>query len=149
MHLNVVGQLTFNRLSVSVWPNSANACGLRDWRPCEGEQERLTHRRPYVIVIQAAVSKAAMTITPSSVLSVRVSASERSLLEAAAEQARTSLSDFVRRKAIEAAEAAAPDRRIVTIAASDWERFEAWVDAPARDIPALRKLAASTPAWRD
>jgi uncharacterized protein (DUF1778 family) len=40
----------------------------------------------------------------SPVLSVRVSPSERDLLEFAAEQARTSLSDFVRRKALEAAE---------------------------------------------
>jgi uncharacterized protein (DUF1778 family) len=38
-------------------------------------------------------------------LNVRVSPEERNLLEAAAEQARTSLSDFLRRKAVEAAEA--------------------------------------------
>jgi len=83
------------------------------------------------------------------VLSVRVSAHERSLLESAAEQARTSLSDFVRRKAIEAAETELLDRRVVTIAAADWERFEAWANAPAKDIPALRELAAARPAWRD
>ena len=39
----------------------------------------------------------------SPVLSVRVSQSERDLLEMAAEQARTNLSDFIRRKALEAA----------------------------------------------
>jgi uncharacterized protein (DUF1778 family) len=90
-----------------------------------------------------------MTIRSSVVLSVRVSASERSLLEAAAEQARTSLSDFVRRKSIEAAESDMLERRIVTIPAGDWERFEAWAQAPAQDIPALRKLAETPPAWRD
>jgi len=36
----------------------------------------------------------------SSVLSVRVSQDERALLEAAAEQSRTPLSEFVRRKAL-------------------------------------------------
>jgi uncharacterized protein (DUF1778 family) len=41
------------------------------------------------------------------------------------------------------------DHRLVMIPAADWEKFEAWVDAPAKDIPALRKLAASLPAWRD
>ena len=85
----------------------------------------------------------------SPVVSVRVSQSERDLLELAAGRARTSLSNFVRSKAIEAAEMAVFDARVVTIAAEDWERFEAWVDAPARDVPALRDLAASHPAWRD
>jgi uncharacterized protein (DUF1778 family) len=47
-----------------------------------------------------------MTTAPNitSVLSVRVNPDERAILEAAAEQAHTSLSDFVRRKALEAAE---------------------------------------------
>lgn len=90
-----------------------------------------------------------MTHPSPAVLSVRVSRNERALLEAAAEHARTNLSDFIRRKAIEAAEADLLERRIVTIPADDWEKFEAWVDAPARDIPALRKLSATRPAWQD
>ncbi len=85
----------------------------------------------------------------SPVLSVRVSPSERDLLEFAAEQARTSLSDFVRRKAIEAAEMDVLEHRVVTIPAEDWEKFEAWVNTPAKDVPALRKLASSRPAWQD
>jgi len=85
----------------------------------------------------------------TAVLSVRVSAQERSLLEAAADQARTTLSDFVRRKALEAAELDVLERRVVTIAAADWRRFEAWAETPGRDIPALRDLASSRPAWRD
>lgn len=85
----------------------------------------------------------------SPVLSVRVSPSERDLLEFAAEQARTSLSDFVRRKALEAAEMDVLEHRVVTIPAEDWEKFEAWVNTPAKDVPALRKLATSRPAWQD
>jgi Protein of unknown function (DUF1778) len=50
---------------------------------------------------------------------LRVSDEERALLEAASEQARTSLSDFVRRKALEAAEVDVLDRRIVAIPAKD------------------------------
>ncbi len=83
------------------------------------------------------------------VLSVRVSASERDLLAAAAEQGRTNLSDFVRRKAVEAAEMDVLGHPIVTIAAADWEKFEGWVNEPAKDIPALRELAAHRPAWQD
>ena len=85
----------------------------------------------------------------SPVVSVRVSPGERDILEAAAQQARTNLSDFVRRKALEAAEMDVLDHRVVTIPAEDWDRFEAWVDAPARDVPALKELAATRPAWRD
>ena len=86
--------------------------------------------------------------TAPAILSVRVSAAERRLLESAAAQSSTSLSDFIRRKAIEAAEADILDRRIITIAAKDWAKFEAWVQAPAREIPAVRKLAATRPVWK-
>lgn len=85
----------------------------------------------------------------SPIVSVRMNQSERDLLETAAELARTSLSDFIRRKAIEAAESEILDYRIVTIPAKDWEKSEAWVSAPAKEVPALRKLAGSRPVWRD
>lgn len=81
-------------------------------------------------------------------MSVRVSPGERDLLEAAAAQARTSLSDFVRRKALEAAELEILDQRTITIPAADWERFEAWVMAPAKLVTALRDLAATELAWK-
>jgi len=85
----------------------------------------------------------------SPVVSVRVSPGERDLLEVAAEQARTNLSDFMRRKALEAAEIDVLQYGIVTIPAADWEKFEAWVAAPAKEVPALKELAASRPAWQD
>ncbi len=83
----------------------------------------------------------------TSVLSVRVSPDERAILEAAAEQSRTNISDFVRRKALEAAEADVLNRTIVTIPAKDWDAFEAWINRPAKTIPALKKLARATPSW--
>jgi len=49
------------------------------------------------------------------------------------------------RRALEVAEMAILDRRIVTIPAKDWQKFEAWLSAPAKDVPALRKLSASRP----
>ena len=84
----------------------------------------------------------------TSVLSVRVSEEERALLEAASEQARTNLSDFVRRKALEAAEIDVLERRIVAIPAKDWEAFEAWAHRPPRKIAALAELARTDPKWR-
>ena len=81
------------------------------------------------------------------ILSVRVSQTERTLLEMAAALSRTTLSDFIRRKAIEAAEADVLDRRSIIIPAKDWAKCEAWVQAPARKSPALRKLSRTRAAW--
>jgi uncharacterized protein (DUF1778 family) len=83
-----------------------------------------------------------------SILSVRVSPNERALLEAASERARTSLSEFVRRKALEAAEIDVLERSVVTIPAKDWEAFEAWAGRSPRKIAAIEELARTDPKWR-
>lgn len=90
-----------------------------------------------------------MANTAPAILSVRVNPAERAMLEAAAQAARTNLSDFIRRKAIEAAEQDLLERQQVTIPAEDWEKFEAWVHAEPKQIAALHKLAASRPVWED
>ncbi|MDP3552889.1 DUF6290 family protein [Methylocystis sp.] len=84
----------------------------------------------------------------SSVLSVRVSPGERALLEDAAAQAQMSLSEFMRRRSIEAAEAEVLNRSNVTIPAKDWEAFEAWIGRPGEAVPALAELARRTPSWK-
>jgi hypothetical protein len=53
-----------------------------------------------------------------------------------------------RRRALEAAETDLLNRRIVTIPVKDWARFEAWASAPAREVPALRKLSKTRPVWQ-
>ena len=83
----------------------------------------------------------------ASILSVRVSTQERQLLEDAAEQSRTSLSDFVRRTALDAAEEELMERRVVMIPADKWEALEEWMNAPAKDVSALRELAQSASTW--
>ena len=86
-------------------------------------------------------------VRASSVLSIRVSSAERAILEAAAEQTRSSLSDFMRRKAIEAAELEVLNRSVVTIPAKDWEAFDAWLNRPTEANPGLEKLAHRVPFW--
>jgi uncharacterized protein (DUF1778 family) len=80
-------------------------------------------------------------MTAATVLSVRVSPSERAIISAAAEQSHASLSEFVRRKAVESAEMEVLNHAIVTIPAKDWEAFEAWLDRPPERIAALVELA--------
>lgn len=83
------------------------------------------------------------------ILSVRVSSAERELLQTAAENAHTSLSDFVRRRAIEAAEIDLTCRPAIVIPAEDWDRFEAWASQPGKPIPELTSLARRKPVWQD
>jgi uncharacterized protein (DUF1778 family) len=85
----------------------------------------------------------------TSVLSVRISDEERALLEAASGHARTSLSDFVRRKALEAAEIDMLERPVVVIPAKDWEAYEAWANRPPQKVAALEELARTDPVWRE
>ncbi len=86
--------------------------------------------------------------TTTTLLSVRVNPDERAILQAAAAQSRTTLSEFMRRKALEAAETDVLNRVVVTIPAKDWERFEAWAARPAATIPALAELASLTLSWK-
>ena len=87
------------------------------------------------------------TRAATSILSVRVSPDERELLDAAAAQTRTSISDFVRRAAIEAAEMEILNRSNVTIPAESWEAFEAWAARPAEVLPGLKALMQRKPRW--
>ena len=83
----------------------------------------------------------------TTILSVRVNDDERSLLEIAAQHAHTTLSEFIRRKALEAAELELMEQRVVEIPHGMWEQFEAWLHAPTKPNPALRRLAHSKPVW--
>ncbi|RBP15502.1 uncharacterized protein (DUF1778 family) [Roseiarcus fermentans] len=83
----------------------------------------------------------------ASVLSVRVSSGERELLDAAAADSHTTISDFVRRAAIEAAEMEVLNRSTITIPAESWEAFEAWLNRPAEDVPGLVDLFQRKPTW--
>ena len=109
----------------------------------EPSNSDVAYHQLYANVIRMSI---ASTIN-ASVLSVRVSAAERALLQDAAEQAQTSLSDFVRRKAIEAAGAEILSRTSVTIPAERWEAFEEWVSRPPMAVPAFRELARHKPTW--
>ena len=39
-------------------------------------------------------------------------------------------------------------RELIQLSPEAWEQFNALLDAPARDIPALRSLLASKPVWK-
>jgi uncharacterized protein (DUF1778 family) len=97
----------------------------------------------YANVIRMSKTRAATTI-----LTVRISPADRELLDAAASQTRTSVSDFVRRAAVEAAEMEVLNRSTVTIPAESWETFEAWAARPAEALPKLKALMRRGPGWK-
>jgi uncharacterized protein (DUF1778 family) len=99
-----------------------------------------------IFLLYAIVTHMAQ-LSPTTVLSVRVSSAEKAMLEAASEGARTNLSDFVRRASLEAAELSMSSRNIVAIPAQRWEEFEAWVSRPVVKNAKLQKLAAKKPTW--
>lgn len=83
-----------------------------------------------------------------SILSVRLTDEERALLETASSLDKSKISDFVRRKALEAAEMDVLEQPVVRIPAADWDKFEAWVhDEPARKNTGLQELAKLEPTW--
>ncbi len=90
-----------------------------------------------------------MTETASSIVSVRITPSERELLETIAGENHTSLSDFVRRRAVEAAEMEVLERRAAIIPADKWEQFEAWIHEKPQPDPALAELMTRKPTWEE
>ncbi|WP_022951492.1 DUF1778 domain-containing protein [Leucothrix mucor] len=85
----------------------------------------------------------------TSILSVRVTDDERGLIEAAAANARVKLSDFVRRKTLEAAEETLMNRRVIEIPANKWSQIETLLTAPAKAIPAVQELSQFKPTWEN
>lgn len=80
--------------------------------------------------------------TSFTTINVSLTDQDRQLVETAARRAGTSLTEFMRRSAIDAAELEIMDRRIVTIPTRDWEKLEAWACKPPRAVQALAALAA-------
>ena len=103
---------------------------------------------PELIIFVVYCNTFRVMVMLSSVLSVRLSNAERSLLEVAAGHARLKLGDFIRRKALEAAEAELLERNLIVIPINRWEEIEALINAPARVIPAMKELARYAPAWK-
>lgn len=81
------------------------------------------------------------------VLSVRVTPDEKAMLESAAKGSRSTISEFVRRKAIEAAELELMDRRVITLSAEQWDAFQARLTEPARVIPELKEAMMRPAIW--
>jgi uncharacterized protein (DUF1778 family) len=73
-------------------------------------------------------------------LNVRVDEADDALFRRAAESAGESLSSFVLRGARERSERVLADRSRFVLDEDQWAAFSAALDAPAREVPAVRAL---------
>ncbi|WHZ21940.1 MAG: hypothetical protein OJF47_001052 [Nitrospira sp.] len=73
-------------------------------------------------------------------LDLRLSASDKRILEAAASASSRSVSDFVRESALARADETLADRRTFLLNKTKWSEFQAALDAPVRSLPRMKNL---------
>jgi uncharacterized protein (DUF1778 family) len=73
-------------------------------------------------------------------LSIRATLESKELIEKAAKKRNKNVSDFVLENALSAAEAIVADDSHFSLNGERWKNFLAALDAPPRDIRALRRL---------
>jgi uncharacterized protein (DUF1778 family) len=81
------------------------------------------------------------------VISIRARHRQRELIDRAAAALGRNRSEFMLDAACRAAEEVLLDRRLIELDPEAWERFNALLDAPPRDNPALRALLGRKPVW--
>ena len=83
------------------------------------------------------------------VINIRVKHRQRELIDRAADTLGRNRSEFMLDADCSDAEDVLLDQRLIKLSQEAWERFNALLDAPPRDIPALRSLLTSKPVWED
>lgn len=73
-------------------------------------------------------------------LNLRATQHQKEIIAKAAELKQTTMSDFIMEKAYQAASEILAEQTHFTLSSDKWEEFCAALDAPPRQIPALRKL---------
>ena len=80
-------------------------------------------------------------------LNIRVSEHEKDVITRAAGTLNTTVSSFVLQKAYAEAQAVLADQSQFRLTDKKWREFYKALDAPAKDIPALRKLLTEPGAF--
>lgn len=73
-------------------------------------------------------------------LDLRLSSSDKRILEAAASVSSRSVSDFVRESALARADETLADRHTFLLSKTQWAEFQAALDAPTRPLPRMKAL---------
>ena len=78
---------------------------------------------------------------------LRMTPTAKQMLQQAATVANKTLTEFLLDSGLHAAHDTLADRRAFLLDARQWDTFNALLDAPPADNPALRALLARKPAW--
>ena len=88
-------------------------------------------------------------LTASTNIHLRIAPKKKRLLQQAAKVANAStLTEYVISSALRQAEQDLLERRTFTMTGKSWATFNALLDSPAREIPALKRLAATGDVFR-
>jgi uncharacterized protein (DUF1778 family) len=82
-------------------------------------------------------------------ITLRVNASQKALIDRAAESQGRSRSEFMLDAACREAETALLDQRYFNLSAEDFRRFMAMLDAPPKSNPRLARLLGKKAAWEE
>ncbi len=85
--------------------------------------------------------------TQNVVINIRAKKGQRDLIDQAASALGKNRSDFMLETACREAETVLLDRCVFPVDEATWERFNALLDAPVRDLPQLRKLLSTQAPW--
>ena len=80
-------------------------------------------------------------------INIRARASQRNLIDKAAAMLNKNRSDFMLEAACKAAEDVLLDQRLFLMDESTFQAFEALIEAPVKDNPALRRLLKHKAPW--
>lgn len=80
-------------------------------------------------------------------LNLRISATERGLIDRAAQSSGKTRTDFILSAARRAAEEELLDRTVFVVSPSTYSKFLAMLDAPPRPNERLRRTMQATPPW--
>ena len=80
-------------------------------------------------------------------INIRARPTQRNLIDKAAAVLNKNRSDFMLEAACREAENVLLDQRLLLVGDKAWQAFEALIDAPVKDNPALRKLFNDKAPW--
>lgn len=85
---------------------------------------------------------------------IRVSENEKAILYRAAQAEDVTVSQFVMRVSLPAAQEVLKRedgviQTLFKLSAEEWDEFNRLLDAPTRDIPELRALLSASPPWEE
>jgi uncharacterized protein (DUF1778 family) len=80
-------------------------------------------------------------------INIRARTTQRNLIDKAAAMLNKNRSDFMLEAACREAENVLLDQRLLLVGDKAWQAFEALIDAPVKNNPALRKLLHDKAPW--